>query len=200
MNKEEFFDIRWTLQDIGKVAEGRLNEEGCIKVLHTLKKDHDADVGINWSVIEAAIYDRVRMEDKARRKLEAEDVATWSEEELEDNLEKPLVLFVYLRNSYESLRPREFLQRLNFACAFQSDEKWESGIQMRNEDRIFLHEADAIWNYYKGAGELVGLSAGITDGIRCRLEKLVEKYYNKEEEAINHAEEKGDRQYHEEKE
>lgn len=46
--------VIWSIYDIQHVDDS-LSDEECIKVLHYLRDNHDAEIGINWDVIRDAI-------------------------------------------------------------------------------------------------------------------------------------------------
>ncbi len=48
----DWITIKWHVDDVLDVRED-LTREQAREVLHTLKRDHDAEIGINWDVIEA---------------------------------------------------------------------------------------------------------------------------------------------------
>lgn len=49
--------ITWSWADVQTVAPG-LTERECRLVLLDLKQHHDASIGINWDVIQDAVYNR----------------------------------------------------------------------------------------------------------------------------------------------
>ena len=52
-NDECQIAIAWGIDDV-MTMRGDLTEEQCAKVLESVKKNHDANIGINWEVIELA--------------------------------------------------------------------------------------------------------------------------------------------------
>lgn len=46
--------ITWHIDDI-KSRDATLTDEECREILSTLERKHDAGIGINWDVIDAAI-------------------------------------------------------------------------------------------------------------------------------------------------
>lgn len=55
--------IEWCLQDIKAVVEGfekSISDSDALVVLEYLEDNHNAEVGINWSVIEEAIHELSR--------------------------------------------------------------------------------------------------------------------------------------------
>lgn len=61
-NGETFLRSGWSVEDVRSIIdyneiEGAENftDEDCIAVLHIVSRSHDANVGINWEVIECAI-------------------------------------------------------------------------------------------------------------------------------------------------
>ena len=57
ISKEEFYDqetqiaIPWSIEDIKKDRPD-LTDEECLDVLFVIKEKHDANIGINWEVLE----------------------------------------------------------------------------------------------------------------------------------------------------
>ena len=51
---DSYIDIRWYAEDIKYCAQDNeieLTDKECIEILESLKKNHDATIGINWDVI-----------------------------------------------------------------------------------------------------------------------------------------------------
>jgi len=48
-----WIDIRWCVDDV-KTVMPELSDEQCIEVLDFVKKNHSAEIGINWDVLTAA--------------------------------------------------------------------------------------------------------------------------------------------------
>jgi len=49
---ERTISISWSIDDVIDVCP-HLTEEQALDVLHSVKRSHDANIGINWSVIVA---------------------------------------------------------------------------------------------------------------------------------------------------
>lgn len=49
------FGSDWNLTDIAGVAEGELSDEEIRMVAETIERRHDAEIGINWQVIQDTI-------------------------------------------------------------------------------------------------------------------------------------------------
>lgn len=56
IKRDKFYKIEdfWTVDDV-KSIDSTLTIESCCIVLDFLKKNHDAEIGINWDVIKNAI-------------------------------------------------------------------------------------------------------------------------------------------------
>ena len=53
--EDEIF-ISWTTEDVRELRP-ELTDKQCRKVLHKVRDDHDANLGISWDVIENVSYD-----------------------------------------------------------------------------------------------------------------------------------------------
>jgi|TARA_E500000318_G_C3435061_1_gene162685 hypothetical protein len=56
---KDYIEIRWHIDDVRAVAQDEfdmeLSDGDCLEILESVKKSHDASLGINWTVIGAAI-------------------------------------------------------------------------------------------------------------------------------------------------
>ena len=50
----DYIDIRWHIEDV-KSRDEDLTDDQCMKVLEYIKLNHDAEIGVNWDVIDFAI-------------------------------------------------------------------------------------------------------------------------------------------------
>ena len=50
-NQETQIAIPWSIEDI-KNDRPDLTDEECLDVLHVIKEKHDANIGVNWEVLE----------------------------------------------------------------------------------------------------------------------------------------------------
>jgi len=53
---QRIIQITWTIQDMQEIEPG-LSDKQASDVLVYLEKNHDANIGINWDVIESAILE-----------------------------------------------------------------------------------------------------------------------------------------------
>lgn len=53
MKNKEFIEIKWTVEDVQSVCP-ELTDGQAMVVLDYVLKNHDANQGINWGIIEAA--------------------------------------------------------------------------------------------------------------------------------------------------
>ena len=58
---DRFIAIKWYIEDVQHIAQEKFNktisDEDALIVLHYIDKKHDANIGINWDVIQFAIED-----------------------------------------------------------------------------------------------------------------------------------------------
>ena len=56
---KDYIEIRWCIDDVRAVAQDEfdmsLSDKDCLEILKSIQKNHDASIGVNWSVIGAEI-------------------------------------------------------------------------------------------------------------------------------------------------
>lgn len=51
MNNEDSITITWSIEDVKSIV-GDFTDDQCREVLRLAKRNHDANIGINWDVLE----------------------------------------------------------------------------------------------------------------------------------------------------